>query len=410
MIDLTFTPTPPKVATRPGGTPTGGPHLRGDGDFGTRLDAELRRSGGRATWSATSGTSDGERPASTSTPLDDAVTDRSPDEVDDTGPSWLALLSGHAVDEGLVLVLADVATQAGTTTSEIVDEDAVSAPTVETDGATTPVPTGDDAIEGSPGRVETAPPVPAAPDEVATEPVTETVPPSGASAPEAGSPTDAPATTTHDAAPSTEPIAARDRASGDVAAASTAGVGDTTTTEAPRDAVAAARVEADASPRTPDLRPTTASGPAVHVDAVDADVPGAGASLVDAPTIVGDAARAAGTRGAALPAAVQRVLDAVELLENAPPPRQVTLELGDARVRVSVEQGQVRLTLLGDHAEDAAELLRDAADALAERGFDLGGDRTRGGSHDERDDLVVPRSGGAARGPVRRSTEEGLRL
>ena len=78
-------------------------------------------------------------------------------------------------------------------------------------------------------------------------------------------------------------------------------------------------------------------------------------------------------------ASVQRVLDALELLEQAPPPRQITLELGDARVRVALDDGQVRLSVLGPGNEAVEKWLEETRAALTQHGFDLGqqaGERT----------------------------------
>ena len=83
--------------------------------------------------------------------------------------------------------------------------------------------------------------------------------------------------------------------------------------------------------------------------------------------------------------------------------------MGDARVRIALEQGQVRLTLLDGSAEDAAELLRDAGEALTERGFDLGGDGSQRRSGDPRDEVAASATGVASTRPARRGSD-GLRL
>lgn len=88
-----------------------------------------------------------------------------------------------------------------------------------------------------------------------------------------------------------------------------------------------------------------------------------------------DQPRAESVRLPSLPAGVQRVLDLVSQLEKMPPPRQLVLELGDLRVRVGMEDGQVRLTVLAGDQQDADELLADARDALAQQGFDLSEER-----------------------------------
>jgi hypothetical protein len=85
--------------------------------------------------------------------------------------------------------------------------------------------------------------------------------------------------------------------------------------------------------------------------------------------------RAAGYRAdgptAATSTTLTRLLDAIERLEQAPPPRQLTVELGELRVRLALEDGTLRIQLLGEARDADRELLREATDALAARGFDL---------------------------------------
>ena len=107
----------------------------------------------------------------------------------------------------------------------------------------------------------------------------------------------------------------------------------------------------------------------------------AGSALLDAAETTAPRPAETGPTGAS--PLISRILDAVEQLENAPPPRQLTLEVGELRVRLSVEDGNVRLQLLGDQRDAGQELLRDAAAALRARGFDLQGD-DRGGQHGDR--------------------------
>ncbi|MFA9446419.1 hypothetical protein [Egicoccus sp. AB-alg6-2] len=107
----------------------------------------------------------------------------------------------------------------------------------------------------------------------------------------------------------------------------------------------------------------------------------------------GESERTAPTSTAA---GISRVLDALEQLELAPPPRRVTLELGDVRVRLSLEDGAVRMHLLGEQRdEQGREFLRAANEALRERGFSLA-DQGRGHARDgapgqQRPDLAPPR-------------------
>ncbi len=98
---------------------------------------------------------------------------------------------------------------------------------------------------------------------------------------------------------------------------------------------------------------------------------------------------------------VQRVLDAVEALELAPPPRSLTIEVGDVRLRVVVEEGQVRLAVLGERTRAGDELLEASQQELTQRGFDLGSGRGR----DRHDEPSV--AGQAVR---RRRAAAGLRL
>lgn len=92
-----------------------------------------------------------------------------------------------------------------------------------------------------------------------------------------------------------------------------------------------------------------------------------------------------------LSSAVARVLEAVQQLETMPPPRQLTIDLGEVRVRVAMEDGQVRLTILEGDAESADDLLQDARDELTQRGFDLGADGDeRPGSDARSGDDAVP--------------------
>lgn len=79
-------------------------------------------------------------------------------------------------------------------------------------------------------------------------------------------------------------------------------------------------------------------------------------------------------RAPSLPAGVQRVLEAVEQLEQLSPPRQLTLDIGEVRIRVAMDEGQLRLSLLDGDMREGEELLEDARQELAERGFDLEGD------------------------------------
>ena len=113
--------------------------------------------------------------------------------------------------------------------------------------------------------------------------------------------------------------------------------------------------------------------------------------------------------------AISRVLDALELLEAAPPPRQITLDLGDLRVRVALDEGQVRLQVLGDQRDADRDFLRSAEEALRERGFDLTGgqgERPRDGHEPGAADLpAVPRAATPGTRPTQTSgARPGLHL
>ncbi len=113
------------------------------------------------------------------------------------------------------------------------------------------------------------------------------------------------------------------------------------------------------------------------------------------------------SRPPAMSLAMQRVLEAVERLELMPPPRALTVDLGEHRLRVALEDGQLRLTLLDGDQGSGDEFLRDARDELAAQGFDLGegGDPSADASPERDDDpTATPRT---AR---RSSVPSGLRL
>ena len=92
---------------------------------------------------------------------------------------------------------------------------------------------------------------------------------------------------------------------------------------------------------------------------------------------------------------VQRIIDAVEVLRNQPPPRSLTLDLSDfglGRIRVAVDGNVVRVTSLGD----GGELLPDGwtdqlGGELASKGFVMDG-----GAADERDQPAMSESQSAA--------------
>lgn len=97
---------------------------------------------------------------------------------------------------------------------------------------------------------------------------------------------------------------------------------------------------------------------------------GAAAAAVDADAAVPTTATSGRSTPLASSSAAQRVLDVVAQLEDAPPPRVVVIETGEIRVRVGLDAGTVRLTVLGQLSDQGEDILREAADALAAGGFD----------------------------------------
>ncbi len=90
---------------------------------------------------------------------------------------------------------------------------------------------------------------------------------------------------------------------------------------------------------------------------------------------------------AAPSSALRRVEEAVRRLENAAPPRTITVTVDDHglhRVTVSLMSDGVRLTV-PDGATTDPQLVADMERALESRGFDMSG-RRRGGSPDQTDD------------------------
>jgi hypothetical protein len=71
-----------------------------------------------------------------------------------------------------------------------------------------------------------------------------------------------------------------------------------------------------------------------------------------------------------LAATIERLIEASTRLEQMPPPRSLVLELGEMRVRLSLDEAGLRLQLLGDQQADR-DLLQEAGEELRARGFDL---------------------------------------
>lgn len=111
------------------------------------------------------------------------------------------------------------------------------------------------------------------------------------------------------------------------------------------------------------------------------------------------------------PALVERVARIAQQLEQTPPPRQMTVEVGELRLSVSLRgEGAVRVVVLGDQGQAlGSDWGRDLADALAERGFDLE-HPDGGGRHFESDDTPPRPDGGKSAATPVGTSDDSLRL
>lgn len=124
-----------------------------------------------------------------------------------------------------------------------------------------------------------------------------------------------------------------------------------------RDAGRAAARPATTSGATPTDRAEVGGGTTINAPDGPTSAPGTEAS----------------TRPAGSSVFVDRALEAAARLEHLAPPRQLTVELGEVRLRMALEDGVLRVQLLGDGAESGDErLLENVRDELRARGFDLG--------------------------------------
>lgn len=124
---------------------------------------------------------------------------------------------------------------------------------------------------------------------------------------------------------------------------------------------------------------------------------------------IGESSR--GEMGEPLSRAMVRLVERIEVLRNAPPPRTMILELAElagARVRVSLEGDSVRMTVLdGSMDPESRERLdRELGQALSERGFDLAGENTQQDEREEEADDQVTFSAPQNQRSVNRAASE----
>ncbi len=184
---------------------------------------------------------------------------------------------------------------------------------------------------------------------------------------------------------------------------------------------------ADVASVTPTTEATPSTTPPdVAAPFVDAATPFA------APAAAPAAVSSSGGRGLHVGSAiVQRIVEAVEQLRNAPPPRQVTIELPDAnglRLTIAMRGDGVHVVARGDLAADLGDLGQQLGESLRQRGMDLGsfaedrGARPELGSDDEepggsatrgqhgRDVAAATPAGERSRGGLTRTDDGALRL
>lgn len=179
---------------------------------------------------------------------------------------------------------------------------------------------------------------------------------------------------------------------------------------------------ADAAARTTTATrvpaPTRRPDPAAHTAPATMDAGEVVAELAEpvasAPTTDTPAPTAA--RPATAAATLQRVLQAVEALEHAPPPRRMAIEVEGVQLTVAMQGDDVAVAVRGGAEQLPAGWQRDLASVLRGRGLGLagegaasGGDGRRGAAHDGRPAPRPPT--GSHPAPVRaRSADAGLRL
>jgi hypothetical protein len=116
---------------------------------------------------------------------------------------------------------------------------------------------------------------------------------------------------------------------------------------------------------------------------------------------------------------VARVMDALDVLQNAPPPRRMTIELPDAdglRLQVALRGSEVHVSVQGGGSTaDVSAWSRELTAGLSARGFNFGGFGAGTGQHDREraqdqlpDQPSTPTS--ARRRPRPAPADHGLRL
>jgi hypothetical protein len=171
------------------------------------------------------------------------------------------------------------------------------------------------------------------------------------------------------------------------------------------------RPEAASAGRSAEPAAGTASSAPRRAEAPSVDA--ASAPVMGTETQATSAAPETGTARSTEPlrhGAVARLVETVERLKDAPPPRTVVVDLPEMdglRVRVALEGSAVKLEILSGARSDLSSLLGDASAALTERGFDLSGapgEERHGGSTEEHfeNDATPARA--------RRTNRGGLRL
>lgn len=125
------------------------------------------------------------------------------------------------------------------------------------------------------------------------------------------------------------------------------------------------------------------------------DAPAAPAQAPTPPTnAVGEPASPSAPGAEVRARMVSRVLDALDVLQNAPPPRRMTIDVPDAdglRLQVALRGTEVHVSIVGGGPANAhTGWGRELTSALATRGFHLGGSGGDAGHQEQRDRRQPP--------------------